>query len=349
MAAAAAVPLAAMPLIDALAASRGGGRVQSFRAPSRAPVFRPHVFRPVQHFTQRPVQHFTPQTHVNRHPPRFTQSGNSGVVHTPKCHTHCGQLHPIIPNNPHPTPNPSNVQQTQKPVPVLPPKPGPGSVIQVLKFGPGKPVSLKGPFKPTFPVVNVKNKFWPLLKGPKFIWFAGKRHFFVPVGLLGVTLIGGSYWYPDGYVSIAGPLCAGFTPDGCQLEWRMVGFEDGGEAAQCVQYCPQSGPPPAQVVTLPPPPALVQNGACHLTIYENPNFAGLAAPTSDNQPVLSETGWKDEISSIEVQSGTWDFYSAENFSGESVRMAAGSYPMLAAEWNKRIGSFMCVEPGSPGA
>jgi hypothetical protein len=27
-------------------------------------------------------------------------------------------------------------------------------------------------------------------------------------------------------------------------------------------------------------------------------------------------------------------------------MGAGSYPMLAPEWNKKIGSFMCVEPGA---
>jgi hypothetical protein len=98
-------------------------------------------------------------------------------------------------------------------------------------------------------------------------------------------------------------------------------------------------------MALPPAPAVVANGSCQLTIYADPDFAGLSAPTSDNQPVLSDTGWKDEISSIQVQTGTWDFFSTENFGGESIRMAAGSYPMLAPEWNKKIGSFMCVEPG----
>jgi hypothetical protein len=322
--------LAVLPLTDVAArgGGGGGGGHSGGTHSLSTPVFRPHVI-------SRPARHLTTQTHVNRHPPRFTQSGNGGSGHTHRCHTHCGQLNP----------NPSGVQQTQKPPPIFP-KPG---ALQALKFGPGKPVSAKGPFKPNFPVVNVHNKFWPLLKGPKFIWLAGKRHFFVSPALLGVVLIDDSYWYPDGYVSIAGPLCAGVTPDGCQLEWRMVGFEDGGEAAQCVQYCRYSGARPAKVATLPPPPALVQNGACQLTIYEDPNFAGLSAPTSDSQPVLSETGWKDQISSIEVQSGTWDFFNDENFNGESVRMATGSYPMLAPEWNKRIGSFMCVEPGSPGA
>jgi len=31
-----------------------------------------------------------------------------------------------------------------------------------------------------------------------------------------------------------------------------------------------------------------------------------------------------------------------------MRLAAGSYPMLAPEWSKRIGSFMCVQPGARG-
>jgi hypothetical protein len=28
-----------------------------------------------------------------------------------------------------------------------------------------------------------------------------------------------------------------------------------------------------------------------------------------------------------------------------MRLPAGPYPMLAPEWNKKIGSFMCVQPG----
>jgi hypothetical protein len=346
--------LAAMPLTDATAAFRGGGGGRTvnapvFRAPvnrqfqSRAPAFRPNV-------VNRPVQHFTPSH-------RFTPSVNSGAGQT-GCR-HCGQQrhHPVVTNNPpnHPPHPGPGVIANPNPHPggTQPPKPGQGffhqaGIVHTLNHGPGKPISLKPTVKPAFPVINIQNKHWPLLKGPKFLWLAGRRHFFVPVGLLGVTLIGGSYWYPDGYVSIAGPLCTGFTPDGCQLEWRMVSFEDGGEAAQCVQYCQQAGPPPPQVVTLPPPPELVQDGVCQVTIYENPQFAGLAAPTTANQPILSDTGWKDEIASVQVQSGTWDFFSAENFGGETIRMAPGSYPMLTPEWNKRIGSFMCIEPAPSG-
>ena len=175
----------------------------------------------------------------------------------------------------------------------------------------------------------------------------GFKKFFVPLGVLGVVLIGGSYWYPDGYVSIAGPACTGYTPDGCELHWREVDFADGGDAPQCVQYCPQVGPPPAQIATLPPPPPIPQ-GACQMTIFSDPNFAGTSAPTGDNQPNLSLTGWRNEISSVQVQAGTWDFFSDENFGGEQMRLPAVPYPMLAPEWTKKIGSFMCVQPG-PGA
>jgi hypothetical protein len=132
----------------------------------------------------------------------------------------------------------------------------------------------------------------------------------VPLAALGVVLIGGSYWYPDGYVSVAQPLCGGLTPDGCQLNWRVVDFEDGGGVPQCVQYCPQVGPPPARVAELPPPPPPA-NGSCEMTIFADPNFGGLSAPTAENQGTLSQAGWLNEISSVQVQSGTWEFYADE--------------------------------------
>ncbi len=230
----------------------------------------------------------------------------------------------------------------------------------IIKLGPSQPVvnstllkPAPGAFqqtKPGFPAVHVHDKFWPIHKDSKFMWVRGQRRLFIPVALLGVVVIGGSYWYPDGYVSMEGPACTGYTPDGCQLQWRMVDFEDGGGEPQCVQYCPQAGPPPEQVATLPPPPTPpAENGACQTTIYAEPNFAGNSAPTGDSQPSLSQTGWRNEISSIVVGAGTWDFFSDENFGGESMRLTPGTYPTLSAEWTKRIGSFMCVQPGPPHA
>jgi hypothetical protein len=211
---------------------------------------------------------------------------------------------------------------------------------------PGGPNALAGA-KPKFPVVTVNNKYFPINKGQKYMYVGGFKKFFVPLGVLGVVLIGGSYWYPDGYVSIAGPACTGYTPDGCELHWREVDFADGGDAPQCVQYCPQVGPPPAQIATLPPPPPIPQ-GACQMTIFSDPNFGGSSAPTGDNQPSLAESGWQNAVSSIQVQAGTWDFFPEDNFGGNPIRLTAGPYPMLAPDWDKKINSFMCVQPG-PGA
>ena len=261
-------------------------------------------------------------------------------------------LRPNVPPN-NPTVlrvNPSPMQQGS----AIPPQ-GPNA----LRPGPGQPLvnpALSSPspgnsrqIRPAFPTVNLHNKFWPIFKDSKFMWVAGHRKFFTPVGLLGVVLIGGSYWYPDGYVSMEGPVCTGYTPDGCQLQWRMVDFEDGGSEPQCVQYCPQVGPPPEQIATLPPPPPLPENGTCQVTIYSEPNFTGTSAPTGASQPDLSETGWRNEISSIVVRAGIWDFFTDENFGGESMRLPPGTYPTLSEEWTRRIGSFMCVQPGPPGA
>jgi hypothetical protein len=319
------------------------------RAPPRTFTPRPpsqvHVNRPVtpQVHVNRPV---TPQLHVNR-PSHFTPR----VVHSQPNH-----------RNFHETGH-QNVQRTNPHLQKVDPNPAQpvvdhaGQGVNALKFGPGKPIvnptALKqGPgglqqIKPAFPVVTMHNKFWPIVKGPKFMWVGGQKKFFVPVGALGIALISGSDWYPDGYVSIAGPACYGFTPDGCQLQWRMVDFADGGAEPQCVQYCPEAGPPPAAAAPLPPAPAFAMAGKCEVTIFSDPNFAGLSAPTSENQPQLSQTGWQNEISSLQVKAGTWDFFSDENFGGESMRMTAGQYPTLTPEWNKRIGSFMCVAPGAP--
>jgi hypothetical protein len=298
------------------------------------------------------VPHPAPQMHVNRgpqfRPNRTPQAGNRN-------------FHAVTPNVQHY--NRQNYEHANPNLPKVNPsisKPtqfggfqggginrGPGRQIAspaLMRQGPGGFQQLK----PAFPAVSMHNRFWPILRDRKFMWIGGARHFFVPVGLLGVAIIGGSYWYPDGYVSIAGPACTGFTPDGCQLEWRVVDFEDGGGEPQCVQYCPQAGPPPASAAPLPPPPALMQSGTCQVTIFSDQNFGGLSAPTSENQPALTQTGWQNEISSIQIQSGTWDFFSGENFGGESLRLTSGQYPQLAPEWTKRIGSFLCVAPGASG-
>ena len=214
-----------------------------------------------------------------------------------------------------------------------------------LKLGPGKvnPAVVR---QVNFPVVRLaNNRFAPMWKSHK-IWWNGHWKVFVPFTAIGVVLIGGTYFYPDAYVGFARPYCEGLTPDGCQLNWQQVNFEDGGSDWQCVQYCPRPNampPPQAAALVMPPP---VAQGSCEVTIYSEPSFAGTGVTTSEEQPALSQSGWQNQIASIEVKSGTWDFFSDENFAGNTMRLAPGPYQDLGPEWDKKIGSFMCIQGGS---
>ena len=163
-------------------------------------------------------------------------------------------------------------------------------------------------------------------------------------------------------MTLARPYCRGLTPEGCSLNWQEVPLDGGGADWQCVQFCPQVGEaaPPAPVMTAvarrrrcmtgvaaaPPPVPLADmpaGGSCELTIFSDANFAGTSAPTSDDQPRLVDVGWKNEIASVQVQSGTWDFYSEDDYTGEAMRLPPGTYADLG-QWNKRVGSFMCTQP-----
>jgi len=200
--------------------------------------------------------------------------------------------------------------------------------------------------KPNVPFIKLaNNKVAPIFKGPKKIWWNSGWKTFLPFSALSVFVIGGSYYYPDGYLSLAAPYCAGITPDGCRLRWQMVGFEDGGEDWQCVQFCPRVGalPPPQAVAFTEAPPA--PRGNCEVVIYAEPTFGGNGVPTGEEQPRLSQSGWQNQIASIQVRFGTWDFFTGEEFTGESMRLQPGPYPTLGPDWTKRIGSFMCSQPG----
>src|SRR6202035_2213074 len=145
-------------------------------------------------------------------------------------------------------------------------------------------------------------------KGPKKIWVGGKWKVFVGFSAIKVVLIGGGYYWPDAYVNVGRPYCEGVTADGCHLNWQMVNFEDGGGAYQCVQYCPRpNAPPPPQAAALVAPPSAPQGDACEVTIFSEPNFAGQDATTGEEQPALSQSGWQDQIVSIQVKRGVWDF------------------------------------------
>jgi hypothetical protein len=104
-------------------------------------------------------------------------------------------------------------------------------------------------------------------------------------------------------------------------------------------------PPPARSVALVTAPPAPSGGRCELEIFAQPQFAGLSAPSDVDQPQLAEAGWKNEIASIQVKAGTWDFFTEDEFAGENMRLPPGPYADLGPQWTKRIGSFMCVQGG----
>jgi Beta/Gamma crystallin len=178
---------------------------------------------------------------------------------------------------------------------------------------------------------------------------------FVGFGTLAAILIGSDYYDPYGYVPIARPWCSGLTENGCTLHWQTVALEEGGEQVQCVQYCrrriassaPATAPAtevaPAAAVALasePPQP----RGQCELVVYADPGLQGQEGPTSEDHPLLSDIGWKNEIGSIEVKAGTWDFFTDDNYAGATMRLAPGVYRVLGADWTKKISSFNCTNP-----
>src|SRR5262249_46070086 len=137
-----------------------------------------------------------------------------------------------------------------------------------LKLGPGtvNPAIRHA----NFPMVKLSdNRFGPMWKQKHGLWWGGKWKYFVPFTALGVVLVGGTYFYPDAYVGFARPYCSGLTPDGCQLNWQQVNFEDGGADWQCVQFCPRPGaiPPPQAAALVAPPP--VPQGTCEVTIFSD--------------------------------------------------------------------------------
>jgi hypothetical protein len=190
---------------------------------------------------------------------------------------------------------------------------------------------------------------------------------YVPFTALATFAVGAAVFYPAGYVSMAEPACVGVTPDGNRLRWMEVPTEEGGSEWQCVAYSPEPDRVVSELVlpdepvaasppvtgTLPPPvvtgsaSAPAEQGerrGCELAIYSDANLRGTSALTDEDQTDLGPDGWKDEIASVEVKSGTWDFFTGDNYTGEMMRLGPGSYATLDAKWTRHIGSFMCSKP-----
>jgi beta/gamma crystallin len=231
---------------------------------------------------------------------------------------------------------------------------GPGGI----KPGPGlKPSPVgglhppPGGFKPAPGSITVINdRYVNIFRGPRQIWWAGAWVSLAALAVMPAVYIGGIDYEPYGYVSLAEPICSGVTPEGYRLTWRDVPTDTGATIPQCVAYYPRgraapavaTGAVPGRSVGAAQPVTSAMAQGCLVEIYSEAAFTGMSSDVAADQPRLSEYGWDKQISSLDLKSGTWDFYSEPDYGGQVVRLPPGRYENLEG-WDKLIGSFMCTQ------
>jgi len=87
-------------------------------------------------------------------------------------------------------------------------------------------------------------------------------------------------------------------------------------------------------------PAQAQVG-CDVIVYWDANFRGQSWRTQHDQTYVGDH-WNDQISSIRVLSGYWEFFWDINYGGERMRLGPGDYAFVGNHWNDQISSFRCV-------
>jgi hypothetical protein len=232
---------------------------------------------------------------------------------------------------------------------------GPGGIKQGpggLKPGPiGGLQPPPGGFKPApgnTTVIN--NRYVNIFRGPRQIWWAGAWVSLAALTVIPTVYIGGIDYEPYGYVALAEPVCSGVSPEGYRLTWRDVPTDTGTTIPQCVAYYPRGRVSPAvatgavlgQRVGAAQPVTSAMAQGCLVEIYSQVAFTGMSSDVAADQPRLGDYGWDKQISSLDVKSGTWDFYSEPNYGGQTVRLPPGQYENLEG-WDKQISSFMCAQ------
>jgi len=232
---------------------------------------------------------------------------------------------------------------------------GPGGIKQGpggLKPGPvGGLQPPPGGFKPAPGNITViNNRYVNIFRGPRQIWWAGTWVSLAALAVIPAVYIGGIDYEPYGYMALAEPVCSGVTPEGYRLTWRDVPTDTGATIPQCVAYYPRgraapavaTGAVPGQTVGAAQPVTSAMAQGCLVEIYSQVAFTGMSSDVAADQPRLSNYGWDKQISSLDLKSGTWDFYSEPDYGGQTVRLPPGRYENLEG-WDKQISSFMCTQ------
>jgi len=82
---------------------------------------------------------------------------------------------------------------------------------------------------------------------------------------------------------------------------------------------------------------------CEAIVYIDANFQG-GAWRVFHDAFSVPPDWNDQISSIRIINGVWEFYIDWHYEGELLRLRPGNYPFVGERWNDQISSFRCIEP-----
>jgi hypothetical protein len=86
--------------------------------------------------------------------------------------------------------------------------------------------------------------------------------------------------------------------------------------------------------------AQAQGGGCDVIVYWDANFGGESLRSQGDMSYVGNH-WNDQISSIRVLAGFWEFYWDADYRGEVLRYGPGNYPYVGDHWNDQISSFRC--------
>jgi hypothetical protein len=89
--------------------------------------------------------------------------------------------------------------------------------------------------------------------------------------------------------------------------------------------------------------ARAQSRGCEVIVYWDADFKGESWRTDRDHSYVGNH-WNDQISSIEIIEGVWEFYWDADYGGEVMDLRPGSYPFVGNHWNDQISAFRCVRP-----
>jgi Cysteine-rich secretory protein family/Beta/Gamma crystallin/LysM domain len=78
-------------------------------------------------------------------------------------------------------------------------------------------------------------------------------------------------------------------------------------------------------------------------LFTDCDFSGSTTGSVEHDYSSIGDFWDDTISSLKIQSGTWEFFENANYQGKSLRLQPGSYAKLDKDWDNVISSFKRVQ------